>query len=309
MGKTAFLFSGQGAQKPGMGQDLAAASAAAQEVFAMADSLRPGTTNMCAVGPAEELNQTRNTQPCLFCTDLAAACALRAAGIQADGVAGFSLGEIAALTFAGYLSPEDGFRLVCARAQCMDHAAQETPSAMVAVLRLDNQVIEDLCHQFDGVYPVNYNCPGQLVVAGKKEQLPSFCQAAKQAGGRTVELAVSGGFHSPMMQSAAQALEEELKHFSFVPGKIPLYSNVTAHPYGGNSPQELLTRQLVSPVLWQQTITNMIADGFDTFIEVGVGKTLMNFVKKIDKTVSAYVVEDVVSYQETVAALQGGTSC
>ena len=308
MAKIAYMFAGQGAQHPGMGQELWEQSPAVKQLFAKADEIRPGTREQCFHGQPEELSRTVNTQPCLYCTDLAAALALREAGLEPQGVAGFSLGEVAALAFSGRLSIEDGFRLVCQRAALMDAAACAHPSGMLAVLKLDHAAVEALCGEFKQVYPVNYNSPGQLVVAGAQEELSEFAARVKQAGGRAVPLAVSGGFHSPFMEQAAQQLAEVLADYSFQQGEMPLYSNVTARPYTQDAAQ-LLSKQVMSPVRWQETIEQMIADGFDTFIEVGVGKTLANLVKKISPNVTVRVVEDTQSLQDAVAAWKEGSAC
>ncbi len=210
MGKVAFVFSGQGAQYTGMGKSLWEKSPAARAVFEAADSQRPGTSQQCFTAPVEELSVTKNTQPCVYCVDLAAARALEEAGVKADYVAGFSLGEVAALSFAGVFPGEEGFGFVCKRAEAMQKAAEENPGAMAAVLKLKNEQVEAICQEFEQVWPVNYNCPGQLVVAGEKGQIEAFCKKVAEAGGRAVPLAVSGGFHSPFMESAGEELRTVL---------------------------------------------------------------------------------------------------
>ena len=290
MGKIAFLFAGQGAQYPGMGKDLADNSSAAKSVFAMADSVRPGTSAQCFGGTQEELSLTANTQPCIFCVDLAAARALEEQGVRCDAVAGFSLGEIAALTFAGMLSDQDGFKLVCRRAQLMNDAGSSVKSIMAAVLKLDNAKVEELAASYQHIYPVNYNCPGQLVVSGAPEEMESFKLDVKGAGGRYLQLPVSGGFHSPFMASAAEEFAKELSNYSFKISKLDIYSNYTSKKYN-NSVQELLTYQIKSPVKWQALIENMIADGVDIFIECGPGHTLSGFASKINGSVRIYNVE------------------
>lgn len=304
MGKIAFVFSGQGAQYSGMGQSLYEASPAAKAVFDLADSLRSGTSRQCFEGSPEELKQTINTQPCIYCVDLAAGSALREAGVRPDMLAGFSLGEIAALTFSGAAEAEAGFRLVCRRGELMQAEAERWDSLMVAVLKLDNSAVEDLCGKYERVYPVNYNCPGQLVVAGLRDEIEAFKADVKTAGGRALPLAVSAGFHSPFMSAAAEAFESELDGIQIVAPAVPLYSNYTADPYCGNI-KSLLARQIESPVRWQETIENMIKAGADTFVELGPGKTLAGLIAKISGEVSVYNVEDKESLEKTIEAVKG----
>jgi len=286
-----------------MGKSLWEASPAAKKVFEIADSVRAGTSNQCFEGTAEELSVTKNTQPCLYCVDLAAARALEEAGIHADFAAGFSLGEAAALTFAGAFSDEDGFSFVCKRAQAMQKAAEENPGSMAAVLKLPNDTVERLCGEFTRVWPVNYNCPGQLVVAGEKAQLDEFCKKAAEAGGKAVPLAVSGGFHSPFMDSAAEQLEAVLKELPMKETAIPVYANFTAKPYEGDY-RELLVKQVKNPVRWQETVENLAAQGVDTFIECGPGKTLSGLVKKTIKGAAVLRVEDGETLKAAIEAIQ-----
>lgn len=304
MGKIAFVFAGQGAQYSGMGQSLCEVSSAAKAVFDAADALRPGTSQQCFTGTAEELSITKNTQPCLYCVDLAAAKALEEAGVTPDYVAGFSLGEIAALSFAGVFSEEQGFDFVCKRAESMQKAGEENPGAMAAVLKLKNEQVEELCAGFEKVWPVNYNCPGQLVCAGEKSQIEEFCGKVAEAGGKAVPLAVSGGFHSPFMESASQTLKEVLEPMELGEAKVPVYANYTAQPYDGSA-KELITQQVKNPVRWQETVENLCALGVDTFIECGPGKTLCGLIRKTVKGVKTLNVQDQESLEAALEALKG----
>lgn len=291
MGKIAFVFSGQGAQYSGMGQSLCEASPAAKFVFELADSLRPGTSSQCFSGTVEELSVTKNTQPCLYCVDLAAAKALEEKGVRADYAAGFSLGEAAAAAFAGIFTDKSGFEFVCRRAEAMQKAAEENPGSMAAVLKLTNEKVEELCGKFTKVWPVNYNCPGQLVVAGESGQLKKFQELVKAEGGRAAPLAVSGGFHSPFMESAASELEGVLENIELGKPRLPVYANFTAKPYSDNA-KELLVRQVKSPVRWHETVEALAAQGVDTFLECGPGKTLCGLIKKTVKTARVFQVQD-----------------
>lgn len=301
MGKIAFVFSGQGAQYSGMGLKLYEGSASAKRVFEAADKIRPNTSSQCFNGTKEELQLTVNTQPCLYCVDLAAARALEEAGVTCDMAAGFSLGELAALAFSGIVSDEDGSRLVIRRGELMNKAAEGVSSAMLAVLALKNEAVEELCSKFKRVYPVNYNCPGQLVVAGAVEEIADFKLEVKAAGGKALPLAVSGGFHSPFMSGAAKGFYEYLSDFDFSAPKLPLYSNYTSGVYEGDY-KALLSRQIENPVRWQKIIENMISAGADTFIEVGAGKTLSGLISKISNAVRIFNVEDMDSLQSAVKA-------
>ena len=288
---TALVFSGQGAQYTGMGKDLYKNSPAAKAVFDMAESIRPGTIKQCFEGTKEELAVTINTQPCVFITDLAAAAAVAEKGVKIDCVAGFSLGEIAAIAFAGMLSYEDAFKLVCKRAELMDKAAKENPGAMAAIMKISPEQVEEICAGFEKAYPVNYNSPAQTVVAASQEEIDELCEKVKAVKGKAVKLAVSGAFHSPFMNGAADGLSEYLKDIELKEPNIPIYANATAQPYQDDY-KMLISAQVNHPVKWQKSVENMIENGVNTFIEVGVGKTLTGLIKKINADVKAVNIEN-----------------
>ena len=291
MGKIAFVFSGQGAQKAGMGKAFYETNETVKALFDGAEALRAGTLAQCFAGTAEELKETQNTQPCLYLADLAAAIALAEAGITPNGVAGFSLGEIPALAFAGAYSFLDGFQIACARGNAMAKAAAKHPASMLAVMKLEKKTIQEICKKFKQVYPVNDNAPGQLVVAGAKEEMEVFNQAIRAAGGRGMPVAVGGGFHSPFMDEAAEAFAAEIGNFAIKQPELPVYSNFTTKPYS-ESVTELMANQINHSLRWQESIERMAEDGFDTFIEVGVGDTLKKLIKRILPEAKVYSVSD-----------------
>lgn len=289
MGRIAFVFSGQGDQFPGMGKELFERYESAAAVFKMCDGIRPGTSAQCFEGTEEELRITKNTQPCLFAMELAAASVLMEAGVKPNAVAGFSLGEVVALTVAGIVDNETGFRLVCKRGEFMGREAEKCDASMAAVVKLSPETVERLCAKYTDVYPVNFNCPGQITVSGLSDQMSAFSEDVKAAGGRAIPLKVKGGFHSPFMKEAAVDFAFELDGTTFAKGKAPVYSDVTARPYTEDV-TGLLAGQICNPVRWEDLIRNMIADGVDTFIEIGPGKTLTNMIGKIDGSVKRYSV-------------------
>ena len=286
-GKIAFVFSGQGAQCPGMGKALCETSEAAAAVFAMADRIRPGTSQQCFQGTKEELDITINTQPCLFTVDLAAAKAVQALGIKADLAAGFSLGEIAALAFAGILGEENAFQLVCKRAEFMQDAAVRNPGAMGAVLGMEEEKLDTILGSFESAQAVNFNCPGQIVVAAREGDIDAIDTAVKENGGKFRRLAVSGAFHSHFMEDASSKMREYISHVPVNPSFIPVYANRTAEPYGDAEIEirSLIAEQTCNAVQWQKTIEHMIRNGTSLFIETGEGKVLSGLIRKINKEV------------------------
>ena len=297
MGKIAFVFSGQGDQFPGMGKELADKYPSAKAVFDMCDGIRPGTSEQCFNGTEEELKETKNTQPCLFAMELAAANVLFDKGVMPEALAGFSLGEVTAATAAGIFDNETGFRLVCKRGELMQTEAEKFDTSMAAVVKLTPEQIQDVCAKYSDVYPVNFNCPGQITVSGLASQMKDFSADVKAAGGRALPLKLKGAFHSPFMNAASEAFRVELENAKINKGNITLYSDLTSMPYTDDV-AELLSKQICSPVLWEKIVRNMIADGFDTFIEIGPGRTLTNMIKKISADVKAQTVEEYLSEVE-----------
>lgn len=295
MGSVAFLFAGQGAQHPAMGVDIIEVSPAAAEVFAIADEVRPGTSEQCRSASKEELSQTENTQPCVFVHDLAAAVALRERGVVPAACAGFSLGEVAALTFAGAFDTRTGFELVCERAALMAAAAERHPGGMRAVIKLDAAQVENLAAQAgEDCWPVNYNSPQQTVVAGAPEALQELDVLVKEAGGRAMKVAVSGAFHSPYMAEATEGLATYIQAgHAPSPLLIPVMANMTAAPYPADprAASDVMANQVSHAVRWVDTLHALQTQGIDTFIEVGPGKTLSGLVKRTLSDVRVYSCE------------------
>lgn len=297
MGKIAFVFSGQGDQYPGMGKELSEKYPVAASVYAMCDGIRPGTSAQCFEGTEEELKKTKNTQPCLFATELAATSVLKDKGVLPDAVAGFSLGEVVAATVCGIFDNETGFRLVCKRGELMQREAEKFDTSMAAVVKLTPEQVVEICERYSDVYPVNFNCPGQITVSGLSSQMTDFFSDVKAAGGRAIPLKVKGAFHSPFMNEAASAFAEELSKAEIKAPEVMIYSNMTAEPYTADV-AGLLSGQICNPVRWESIIRAMIASGIDTFIEIGPGKTLTNMIKKISAEVVAVSVTEYLSEAE-----------
>lgn len=305
--KIAFVFSGQGAQFPGMMKDLCAAQPAARQVFDAADgALGRDISGLCFEGAQEELNLTHNTQPCVLAADLAAAMALKANGVTPEGVAGFSLGEYAALAFAGSMSLRDAFEIIQYRADSMQQAVAPGEGAMAAMLGGTPEQVEAICAAVTEGYVVaaNYNCPTQTVISGETAAVDQAIALAREARIRGKKLAVSAPFHCALMEPAAKKLEALFAEKRFEAPSMPVYMNVDAAP--NSDPARipaLLVRQAMSPVRWMQTLLNMRADGFDTFIECGPGRTLTGLAAKTLENVTLLRVGDAQSLAETLQAL------
>ena len=282
----AYVFPGQGAQFPGMGKELYEASTDAKQLFEKANEILGfSITDIMFGEDAEALKQTKVTQPAIFLHSVILAKSL-GDSFKAEMVAGHSLGEFSALVAAGYLSFEDGLRLVSKRAMAMQKACEQNPSTMAAVLGLENEVVEDICKEIkEVVVPANYNCPGQLVISGSNEGIDIACEKLTEAGARrALKLPVGGAFHSPLMEPARAELEQAIDETNFTEGICPIYQNVTATAI--TNPEKIkenLKKQLTASVLWTQTMQQMITDGLSSVTEVGPGKVLQGLFKKVDR--------------------------
>ena len=286
----AYVFPGQGAQFPGMGKDIYEASADAKQMFEKANEILGfSITDIMFGEDAEALKQTKVTQPAIFLHSVILAKVLRDS-FKPEMVAGHSLGEFSALVSAGYLSFEDGLKLVSQRAIAMQKACEQNPSTMAAVLGLENEVVEQICSEIEEiVVPANYNCPGQLVISGSNKGIDIACEKLTEAGARrALKLPVGGAFHSPLMEPARAELENAIDSTNFSEGVCPIYQNVTATAI--TNPEEIkenLKKQLTASVLWTQTMQKMIADGLTSVTEVGPGKVLQGLFKKVDRKIDS----------------------
>ena len=284
----AYVFPGQGAQFPGMGKDLYESSADAKKMFDTANEILGfSITDIMFGEDAEALKQTKVTQPAIFLHSVILSKVL-GNSFQAEMVAGHSLGEFSTLVSTGYLSFEDGLKLVSKRAIAMQKACEQNPSTMAAVLGLENEVVEKICNEIEEVVvPANYNCPGQLVISGSNKGIDIACEKLTEAGARrAIKLPVGGAFHSPLMEPARAELEQAIGETNFSNGVCPIYQNVMA--FAITNPEEIkgnLIKQLTSSVLWTQTMQQMIEDGLTSVTEVGPGKVLQGLFKKVDRQI------------------------
>jgi [acyl-carrier-protein] S-malonyltransferase len=311
MGKIAFVFPGQGSQVVGMGQSLAEKHPNVKAIFENADKkLNVDLSKLIFAGPQEELTLTYNAQPALLTTSIAVLEYFREFGIQADYVAGHSLGEYTALVAAGALTFEEGVYLVRKRGEFMESAVPNGEGTMAAVLGLDRDRLAEVTNSVtEEGFPVqlaNLNCPGQIVISGTTKGVELAGAKAKEAGAkRVLPLVVSGPFHSSLMKPAAGQLKEELDQIDMKEANIPVIANVTAEPISAASEiKEKLIEQLYSPVLWEDSVAKMLELGVDTFIEIGPGKVLSGLVKKISKNAKTYSVSDEESALAVIEALK-----
>ncbi len=309
MGKKAFLFAGQGAQYVGMGKELYNTFSVCRQTYEEAgESLSMNLAELIFSGTPEELNLTENTQPAVVTMSIAALRAVQQSGVKPDIVAGLSLGEYSALTAAGVFTLSQVIPLVRKRGRFMQEAVPEGIGKMCAVLGLAEEKVREACLEAGKlgiVEPANFNCPGQIVIGGEIAAVDEAARLAKAMGAmKTLDLAVSAPFHTSMLKPAAERLKEELEPMGLDALQLPLINNVEADHTASDQVKQLLYSQVMSSVLWEQSIRRMIAEGVDHFIEIGPGKTLSGFVRKIDRGLKVSNIEDIASLEAAVHALQ-----
>jgi [acyl-carrier-protein] S-malonyltransferase len=299
MSKTAFIFPGQGSQYVGMGKDLAEQFPAVRRYFDQAnDLLGFDLTQLCWEGPEEELKKTANQQPAILAVSVACLSLLQEAGFAPDVVGGLSLGEYSALVAAGVLTYEEAVPLVRKRGMYMQDAVPLGVGGMAAILGVDTQSLDQLCAQVREatglvVQGANYNCPGQIVISGHTEAVDKVMEQVGALGGKAVKLSVTAPFHSTLLTPAGEMLKSALAHVTLHDARVPVIANVTAdYVTDAAHIHDLLIRQVSSPVRWEESVRRMLADGVDLFIEVGPSRTLSGFMKKIDRKVQVFNIED-----------------
>jgi [acyl-carrier-protein] S-malonyltransferase len=305
MSKIAFCFPGQGSVEEGMGREIAEAVPAAMEVFDRAsEAAGLDLRELCFEAPLETLTQTELQQPALVATSLAVLAALRECGLEPDYVVGHSVGEFAALAAADAMTVEEAVALVRERGLAMAEAARERPGSMAAVLGLDDEVVENLCRKILGVWPANYNCPGQIVVSGEDGAVEELSAEAESLGARrAIKLKVSGAFHSPLVASAAKRLKPAIERVPFRETTAPFMSTVTAKVEPATRLATLLVDQLTAPVRFTQAARGLMGEGVKTYVEVGPGNVLSGLVKRIDRSVKTISVNSVASLQQLEESL------
>ena len=307
--KIAFLFPGQGAQYINMGKSLYENINECKEIFDKGEEiLEMPIKDIIFDGSEETLKSTKYNQPAILLTSLACQKALELEGIEADYVAGLSLGEYSGLIYSGIVSFEDGVKLVKSRATIMDEGIAEGVGSMAAVMKLNKEKVNTLLEEaskFGVVEAANYNCPGQVVITGEVDAIRESVSIAKDLGGLCIPLKVSGPFHSSLYEEASFKYYESIKDVEINEPKKVIYSNVLGKPYSKQDDiRDLLRKQIMSPVLFEDSINHMLDQGIDTFIELGPGKTLSGFVKKIDKKASVYNIEDLDTLKSTVEKIK-----
>ena len=305
MSKVAFMFPGQGSLEAGMGRDIAEAVPEAMEVFrAGSEASGLDLVQLCFEAPLEQLVQTDVQQPALVATSLAINQAIRARGIRPDFVVGHSVGEFAALAAAESLPHAEAVGLVRERGLAMAEAARQHPGSMAAILGLADEVVENLCRKIVGVWPANYNCPGQIVVSGESPAVDECCEEAEREGARrAVKLKVSGAFHSPLVARAADRLKPAIERINFGEPRAAFMSTVTAKLEDAQRLRTLLVDQLTAPVRFTQAARELIGQGVTVFVEVGPGNVLSGLLKRIDRSVKAVSVNSLASLEELEEAL------
>ncbi len=310
MTKIAFCFPGQGSVEPGMGRDIAEAVAEARSVYERASAASSlDLERLCFHGDASELLDTAVQQPALVATELAVLAAIRARGIEPDYVVGHSVGEFAAVAAARAMTEEEAIALVRERGIAMAEAAARHPGSMAAILGLEDEVVETLCRKILGVWPANYNCPGQIVISGENDAVDECCELAQEAGARrAVKLKVSGAFHSPLVARAADRLRPAIDRVKFQEPVAPFMSTVTARIESAQRMAPLLVDQLTAPVRFTQAASELVREGVRTFVEVGPGNVLSGLVKRIDRSVKTVSVNSLTALDELHKVLAAESS-